>query len=68
MTECKSDVFITRRVVRVIRVISLNRFKALYAIDVNVDSGVECKRLRYLNRFFVVVRLDYFGTSSAKSN
>ena len=64
----KSDVFITRCVVRVIRVISLYRFKTLYAIDVNVNSGVECKRLRYLDRFFVVVCFDYFGTSSAKSN
>ena len=63
----KSDVFITRCVVRVIRVISLYRFKTLYAIDVNVNSGVECKRLRYLDRFFVVVRLDYFGTSSRES-
>lgn len=41
--------------------------KTLYAIDVNVNSGVECHCLRYLDRFFVVVRLDYFGTSSRES-
>ena len=64
----KSDVFITRCVVRVIRVISLYRFKTLYAIDVNVDSGVERHCLRYLDRFVVIVRLDYFGTSSCESN
>ena len=57
MPECKSDVFITRCVVRVIRVISLYRFKTLYAIDVNVNSGVECKRLRYLDRFTVKLSL-----------
>ena len=53
----KSDVFITRCVVRVIRVISLYRFKTLYAIDVNVNSGVECHCLRYLDRFTVKLSL-----------
>lgn len=64
MPECKSDVFITRCVVRVIRVISLYRFKTLYAIDVNVNSGVKRHCLRYLDRFFVVMRFDYFGTAT----